>query len=66
MHYNETKIEFPNLEYPISSEYLSSQANFDKLKIINDDFAKSKLITPHSWTAAEMFLYLLELDRGNL
>ena len=33
---------------------------------INENFTKSKLIVPHAWSAAEMFLYLVDLDEGNL
>lgn len=36
------------------------------MNMINESFTKSKLIVPHAWSAAEMFLYLVDLDEGNL
>ena len=61
LHYDNTNIDIGDMSYPISSEYSPSKANFEKLRIINNDFSDSKLVVPHSWSAAEMFLYLLDL-----
>lgn len=66
LHYEGTPISFEESDYPISSEYNSSKADFEKMKIISDEFTKSKLIVPHAWSAAEMFLYLIDLDEGKL
>lgn len=63
LHYNNETIEMLNTNYPMSLEYRPSKANFENLRIINNDFADSKIVVPHSWGAAEMFLYLLDLDR---
>lgn len=66
LHYNGIKIDFEESDYPISSEYYPSKANFKGMSVINEDFTKTKLIVPHAWSAAEMFLYLIDLDEGKL
>ena len=66
LHYEGTPISFEESDYPISSEYCPSKANFKEMSVINKEFTKSKLIVPHAWSAAEMFLYLIDLDEGRL
>lgn len=66
LHYQKEKSEFKNTLYPISNEINPSKPNFENMNIINENFSNAKLIAPHSWSAAEMFLYLLDLDRGNI
>ena len=61
LHYDNTKINIGDISYPMSSEYRPTKANFENLRIISKNFAESKLVVPHSWSAAEMFLYLLDL-----
>lgn len=46
--------------YPLSWEQEASQANYDALKVIDEEYTKRKLGAPHTWHAAEMFLYLLD------
>ena len=66
LHYEGTPISFEESDYPISSEYCPSKDNFKEMSVINKEFTKSKLIVPHAWSAAEMFLYLIDLDEGRL
>lgn len=66
LHYNREKINYKNTMYPISNEILPSKANFANMDVINENFSKARIVTPHAWSASEMFLYLLELDRGNI
>lgn len=66
LHYAGIPISFEDNTYPISSEYCPSKANFKEMSMINESFTKSELIVPHAWSAAEMFLYLVDLDEGNL
>ena len=66
LHYAGIPISFEENTYPISSEYCPSKANFKEMSMINESFTKSELIVPHAWSAAEMFLYLVDLDEGNL
>lgn len=62
LHYSETKMDLSLTSYPISYEYRPSKANFENLKILNNNFAENKIVAPHSWSASEMFLYLLYLN----
>lgn len=39
----------------------SSQANYRGMAIINDEFVRARVAMPHTWHAAEAFLYLIEL-----
>ena len=66
LHYAGIPISFEENTYPISSEYCPSKADFKEMSVISEEFTKSKLIVPHAWSAAEMFLYLLDLDEGRL
>lgn len=61
LHYNKKDIKYKKINYPISNEIMPSRANFENMSILNSNFTEAKLITPHAWSAAEMFLYLLEL-----
>jgi len=66
LHYNKQKIEYKNTQYPISNEIQPSKANLESMSIISPNFTGAKVIAPHSWSASEMFLYLLDVDRGNI
>lgn len=44
-----------------SWEAYASEANYDALSSINEEWAKNKICYPHTWHAAEMFLLLYEL-----
>lgn len=66
LHYNKDKINYRNTMYPISNEILPNKANFENMNLLNENFAKVHIVTPHAWSASEMFLYLLDLDRGNI
>jgi hypothetical protein len=46
-------------DYPLTWEKGASQANYENLKVIDPLLATLKLSTPHTWHAAEAFLYLL-------
>ncbi len=47
-------------DYPLTWEARASQAHYEGIKIISEDYSQAKLATPHTWHAAEVFLYLLE------
>ncbi|MGL5000058.1 MAG: hypothetical protein ACRC5T_13950 [Cetobacterium sp.] len=59
INYYGEKIEFDEGKYPLSTEWKPSAANFEKMKVLDNYFSENKLIVPHSWSAAEMFLYLI-------
>jgi hypothetical protein len=49
-----------NRDYPLTWEQRASQANYAALKSLDPVYAEQKLSTPHTWHAAEVFLYLLK------
>lgn len=50
-----------NRDYPLTWEQNASQANYDGLKILDPIYVQQKLCAPHTWHAAEVFLYALTL-----
>ncbi|NJK94271.1 MAG: hypothetical protein HC905_04410 [Bacteroidales bacterium] len=52
-----------NHDYPLTWEKNASQANYNGMAVIDPVFTSEKLAVPHSWHAAEMFLYLREKPR---
>ena len=49
-------------DYPLTWETNASQANYEGMSIIDDIFVESKTSVPHTWHAAEVFLYLLDKE----
>jgi hypothetical protein len=47
--------------FPQTWEANASEADYGKMEIVGSDWAKARVSGPHSWHAAEAFLYLLEL-----
>ncbi len=45
-------------DYPLSWEARASQADYEALSILSPLYVEQKLSAPHTWHAAEMFLYL--------
>lgn len=52
-----------NHDYPLTWEKEASQANYEGMKVIDESFTQQKIAMPHTWHAAEMFLYLYEKKR---
>ncbi len=50
-----------NRDYPLTWEQNASQANYEGLKILDPIYVQQKLSAPHTWHAAEVFLYALTL-----
>ena len=57
---NESRIE---IKYPMSWEIDASQAKYPEIAPLSEEYAKNKCGTPHSWHAAEMFMYLIEFKK---
>jgi hypothetical protein len=57
--YSEKKGWVSNQDYPLSWESNASQADYQGMKILGQVYVDQKLSVPHTWHAAEMFLYLL-------
>jgi hypothetical protein len=49
-----------NLDYPLTWEASASQADYAALTAILPLYADQKLAAPHTWHAAEMFLFLID------
>ena len=47
-------------QYPLTWEAHASQANYAGMKLVSKEYTDRKICAPHSWHAAEMFLYLLD------
>lgn len=57
---NESRIE---IKYPMSWEIDASQAKYSEIAPLSEEYAKNKCGAPHSWHAAEMFMYLIEFKK---
>jgi len=49
-----------NRDYPLSWEIEASQADYKGMAIVDELYVQAKNSSPHTWHAAEMFLYLIE------
>jgi hypothetical protein len=47
-------------QYPMTWEAHASQANYPGMKLVSKEYTNRRICAPHSWHAAEMFLYLLD------
>ena len=63
-HFNGDDIpsELLKLQYPMSWEICVSEANYELIAPLSEEYAKNKCSAPHSWHAAEMFMYLIEKE----
>jgi hypothetical protein len=60
-HFHRTKKSpIGNRDYPLTWEQNASQADYSGLAILDAAYVDQKLATPHTWQAAEIFLYLLD------
>ncbi|MBN1810189.1 MAG: hypothetical protein JW909_14080 [Planctomycetes bacterium] len=46
--------------YPLTWEAESSEGLYDRMAVVDPEYAARRISPPHSWHAAEAFLYLLE------
>jgi hypothetical protein len=46
--------------YPLSWEAQASKARYEGMAVVDPQYVARRIAAPHSWHAAEMFLYLLE------
>lgn len=58
--HNTKKSPISNRDYPLTWERNASQADYNGISIIDDAYVKQKIAAPHTWHAAEIFLYLLD------
>ena len=59
--HGERKSPISNRDYPLTWESKASEANYAGTRLISEAYVKQKVSAPHTWHAAEAFLYLLEM-----
>ena len=57
------KSPISNRDNPLTWEAKASQAHYDGVKHLSEEYMKRQLAAPHTWQAAEVLLYLLEQKR---
>ena len=64
-HFENEPIDEEHLEikYPMSWEQVASQADYEGIRQLSRIYANCKYSAPHTWHGAEMFLYLLEMEK---
>ncbi len=63
-HFHGTKRSpIGNRDYPLTWEQNASQANYTGLRLLDPAYVTQKLSAPHTWHAAEIFLYVLKLTQ---
>lgn len=62
---HEPPLELAGRSYPLTWEGDASQADYAGMSPVDAVYAAARTCLPHTWHAAEMFLYLLEKDRGS-
>ena len=55
--------KYLELQYPMSWEIKASEAKYEKIAPLSEEYAKNKCGAPHSWHASEMLMYLLEMKK---
>ena len=60
---NPIKEERIEIKYPMSWEIDASQAKYSEIAPLSEEYARNKCGAPHSWHAAEMFMYLIEFKK---
>lgn len=53
-----------NRGYPLTWEQNASQADYQGMKVVDPIYVSQKLSAPHTWHAAEVFLYVLGLGKA--
>jgi acetyl esterase/lipase len=65
-HFHGTKTSpISNRDYPLTWEQRASQADYEGMKIVSEEYTDERLAAPHTWHAAEVFLYLLDRNRDS-
>ena len=62
-HHSPPPLHLLGTTYPLTWESAASQANYNGMKIIAPAYLERRIAAPHTWHAAEAFLYLWELDK---
>lgn len=60
--YREKRSPISNRDYPLTWEQAASEADYSGMEIIDSVYVQQRISAPHTWHAAEVFLYLLDED----
>jgi hypothetical protein len=52
------------LPYPLTWEAYASEARYERMAVVSEEYVRLRLAAPHTWHAAEMFLRLLGCPPG--
>lgn len=64
-HFQRKKLSpISDRDYPLTWEIQASQADYPGMAVIDSQFVKEKTSVPHTWHAAEIFLYLIDLEEN--
>lgn len=55
--------KYLEIKYPMSWEICASEASYEKIASLSEEYARHKCGAPHSWHASEMFMYLIEMKK---
>jgi hypothetical protein len=61
-HREPPPMELTGEGYPLTWEAQAGQADYSGMRPVCEEYEARKICAPHTWHAAEMFLYLLELS----
>jgi hypothetical protein len=61
--HGERRSPISDRDYPLTWEAEASQARYQGMALVSEEYVKRKLSAPHTWHAAEVFLYLFESKR---
>lgn len=65
-HFHGTKLSpISNRDYPLTWERNASNANYAGMAVVDPVFVSERLSVPHTWHAAEVFLYTLASNPGS-
>lgn len=59
-HFYRKPPRFPAIGFPLTWEAKASEADYAGMKVVSENYAKQRISAPHTWHAAEMFLYLID------
>ena len=56
--YHTRRSPIGNRDYPLTWEQRASQADYEGMRVVSPQYVSQRLATPHTWHAAEVFLYV--------
>ena len=59
--YGETVADsYTEVSYPATNETNASEADYEGIRVLSENYADQRNASPHTWHGAEMFLYLID------